>query len=57
MDGHWFWVWVGRDGNIVSYCSVTIVIYKKLWGLIFLRVRCSLYGHCRFAALAKKEKK
>jgi len=26
MDGHWFWVWVGRDGTMfVSYCSVTIV--------------------------------
>jgi len=24
MDGHWFWVWVGRDGIMfVSYCSVT----------------------------------
>ena len=32
MDGHWLWVWVGRDGTMfVSYCSVTIVLSGFLY--------------------------
>jgi len=35
MDGHWLWVWVGRDGIMfVSYWSVTIVLSGFLYAIV-----------------------
>ena len=58
MDGHWLWVWVGRDGIMfVSYCSVTIV----LSGFFMLHNPCGVcYGLvcigflCRFVPLCER---
>jgi len=44
MDGHWLWVWVGREGIMfVSYCSVTIVLSGFLYAAQSLR--CLLRGY------------
>ena len=29
MDGHWLWVWVGRDGNNV--CILLLCNYSREW--------------------------
>jgi len=43
MDGHWLWVWVGRDGTMfVSYISVTIVLSGIPYAAQSLR--CLLWG-------------
>ena len=61
MDGHWLWVWVGRDGAMfVSYCSVNCSLEWLSLCCTILAVSATglvcLGFFCRYAPLCEDKK-